>query len=141
VLAPRSATAGLLACAALSLAACGEKEENLDPSGNDPVLPEPQARASFVQVEAAAAKALARSAATQKAGARRAIPEASWKITCARGPKNVVTCQVSARDCAGPIVLNPVKVPAGESPQGYVPRADASGLVCATPAPKQAPQG
>ncbi len=134
----RVSAASLLVLSVLILAACGEKEENLDPSGNDPVLPEPQARASHQQVEGATAKSIARSEASQAVAPKPNIPPEAWKVTCDRGEAGVVTCAVSAAACSGDVILHPVKVPAGESPEGYGPRSDVSGVSCTASAAKKA---
>ena len=114
---------------ALLLGACAEKEENIQP-----VEPEigtiPAPGATIVQVEGQAAKDLARQAASAVLPPGFAVKPAAWRVTCARAPKDLVICRVRSGPCKGPVVLRPAKVPAGVSPEGYVPKADASAVGC-----------
>jgi hypothetical protein len=126
-----SIAAGLALCAAM--AACGEKEENLDvvpetEPGLESVPPVP--KASQVQFGAAAAEQYARTAATEKADPPYEVAEGAWTVTCKRPADGRVTCAVSAGLCGGSVIILPRKVPAGESAEGYVPKADASRVRC-----------
>ena len=114
---------------ALLLGACGEKEENIEP-----VEPEigaiPAPGATIVQVQGPAAKQLARDAASAVLPPSFGVAPADWRVTCESAAKQLVICRVRSGPCKGPVVIRPAKVPAGESPEGYSPKADASAVGC-----------
>lgn len=123
--------AGLALTGALS--ACGEKEENLDvvpetEPGLESVPPVP--KASQVKFGLAAAEQYARTAATDKVDPPFDVAEAAWTVSCKDPKGDLVTCAVSAGLCRGSVIILPRKVPAGESAEGYVPKADASRVRC-----------
>ena len=130
--------AGLALCGAVS--ACGEKEENLDfvpetEPGLESVPPVP--KASQVQVGLVAAEQLARATATAKVDPAFVVDEAAWIVSCKDPKGDAVTCAVSAGLCGGSVVITPTKVPAGESAEGYVPRASGENVRCRTPKAKK----
>ena len=130
--------AGLALCSAFS--ACGEKEENLDfvpetEPGLESVPPVP--KASQVQVGLVAAEQLARRTATAKVDPAFVVAEDAWTVNCKDPEGDLVTCSVSAGLCSGSVVITPVKVPAGESAEGYVPRASGKNVRCRAPKGKQ----
>ena len=123
--------AGLALCGAM--AACGEKEENLDivpetEPGLEAVPPVP--KASQVQFGLAAGEQYARTAATKKADPPFKIAQEAWRVSCKKPADGRVTCAVSAGQCRGSVIILPRKVPAGESAEGYVPKADATRVRC-----------
>jgi hypothetical protein len=117
---------------AVLLSACGEKEENIEPvdpaTGLEtvPIAPGP----SIVQYQGEAAETAARQAASAVLPRAFDVRPADWQVTCASGAKQLVICRVRSGPCKGPVVLRPAKVPAGASPEGYAPKADASGVGC-----------
>lgn len=126
------ALAALAATAALALSACGEKEETLEPlASTATVATTPQPRATTVQIEGAAAERAAAAAASAVLPKGFKVRPAEWTVSCARGADGVVTCRVRSGPCGGPVVIRPVKVPAGVPPEGHSPKPDASGVGCA----------
>ena len=126
--------AGLALCAALS--ACGEKKENLDfvpetEAGLEPVPPVP--KAAKVQAGLAAAESIARTSATERVAPAFEVDPAAWTVSCKDPQGDEVSCAVSAGLCGGSVVITPTKVPAGESAEGYVPRASGERVRCTSP--------
>ncbi|HEX2360237.1 MAG TPA: hypothetical protein VHH72_10530 [Solirubrobacterales bacterium] len=114
---------------ALLLGACAEKEENIQPV--EPEIGTVAAPgATIVQVQGQAAKQLARQTASAVLPAGFSVKPADWRVTCAPAAKDLVICRVRSGPCKGPVVLRPAKVPAGVSPEGYAPKADASAVGC-----------
>ena len=62
------------------------------------------------------------------------VAEEAWTVDCKDPEGDLVTCAVSAGLCSGSVVITPVKVPAGESAEGYVPRGNGSSIRCRAPA-------
>lgn len=129
---------GSAAIAALTLgllaSACGEKKENLEVPETVPGLETESIEpgSSRVQVEGGAAKDLARASASAAVAPTFVVDPAAWTVNCKYGQTDLVSCSVAAGLCRGSVLITPTKVPAGESAEGYSPKADASRVRCRT---------
>lgn len=121
----------LAAAAGLALTGCGEKEENIEPLPSDPVLTIPAPKATTVQIAGEAAEEAAATAASAVLPKGFKVRPQDWQVSCAGADTGIVTCRVRNGPCGGPVVIRPVKVPVGVSPEGYRPKPDASGVGCA----------
>ena len=103
---------------------------------NDPGLQagsvEPEA--SQVQVQGRAAKELARVTASEAVaklpGRIEPVDPAAWTVNCDYDSPDLVRCEVSTARCTGEVRITPTKVPAGQSAQGLLPKAEASSMTC-----------
>jgi hypothetical protein len=119
----RALPAGLMLAAVLSLAACGEKEENITSS----------ATTATETTETVAAK-LDPEVAEQHAGqaASAALPKsftvrpADWAVTCSGGESGGAwTCTVKGGPCSGKVIVSP---PSGADANAIT--ANAKGVGC-----------
>lgn len=130
----RAAAAIISLGALLLVAGCGEKRENLAvPETTTELGSVPDPEASFVQVEDAGARNLAAAAASQKVAPNFVVALSAWKVRCKDANPERVSCSVVAGLCRGGVLITPTKVPAGESAEDYLPKADASRVRCLNP--------
>jgi hypothetical protein len=100
----RGLAGGVLAAAALALAACGEKEENI--TAAETTATETTTVAAKLDPQVAEQKA--RQAASAALPKSFTVRPADWSVTCSGGESGGAwTCTVKGGPCSGKVIVNP----------------------------------